>query len=93
MVQRNRQSPARPFEQQQLGQTDYDFFIEASRRPDTGQDVVYVGLVDLLASWDGGGSWTSVGLINEDDDAHIHSDQHCLAVNPDNPQSGRPASP
>jgi photosystem II stability/assembly factor-like uncharacterized protein len=77
--------PPGPSNNNNWGQSEYDFFIESSRRPDTGQDVIYVGLVDLLASWDGGESWTSVGLINEDDKAHIHSDQHCLAVNSGNP--------
>ena len=66
-------------------QSEYDFFIESSRRVDTGQDVVYVGLIDLVASSDGGKTWTSVGHTYDESLAATHNDQHCLAVNPGNP--------
>ncbi len=48
------------------------------------QDVLYVGLIDLVASFDGGHNWTSVGHTYEDN-AYTHSDQHAIAVNPSNP--------
>ena len=66
-------------------QSDYDFFIEVSTRPDTGSDVVYVGLIDVIASTNGGESWISVGQTYDQDQAWTHNDQHSLAVNPKNP--------
>lgn len=66
-------------------QSQYDFFIESSKRSDTGQDVVYVGLIDLVASSDSGNTWTSVGHTYDKSRAVTHNDQHCLAINPGNP--------
>ena len=66
-------------------QSEYDFFIESSKRSDTGPDVLYVGLVDVVASSDGGSTWTSVGHTYDESAAVTHNDQHCLAVNPTNP--------
>lgn len=63
----------------------YDFFLACGSLRTTGQDVVYAGLIDLAASLDGGRNWQSVGRV-EDDDALVHQDQHCLAVNPNDPQ-------
>lgn len=48
------------------------------------QDMIYVGLVDIVASADGGANWQSVGK-SYTDDALTHNDQHCIAVNPSNP--------
>lgn len=62
----------------------YDYHITCSTNPNTGQDMVYVGLIDLAASPDGGATWQSVGRTY-DTDARTHNDQHCMTVNPSNP--------
>ena len=66
-------------------QSDYDFLIEASRDPKTNQDIIYVGLIDLVASIDGGKSWVSVGKTYDPKLAWTHNDQHSLVVDPANP--------
>lgn len=66
------------------GQSDYDFVIACSTRPDTGGDVIYIGVIDIVASADGGAHWQSVGQTYEKN-ARTHNDQHALAVNPNNP--------
>lgn len=65
-------------------QSWYDFYIRCSKNPTTGQDVIYVGLIDLVASVDGGGSWQSVGRTYQLD-AKTHNDQHAFVVNPNDP--------
>jgi photosystem II stability/assembly factor-like uncharacterized protein len=65
-------------------QSDYDFYIETSKKPGSIDDIVYVGLIDIVASLDGGKSWIPVGKTYQDD-ALTHNDQHCLAVNPKDP--------
>jgi len=65
-------------------QSDYDFVMTCSTRPDTGADVIYVGLIDIVASIDGGVHWRSVGQTYEKD-ALTHNDQHAMTVNPGNP--------
>ena len=65
----------------------YDYFVACSTRTDASGaavDVVYVGLIDLAQSNDGGATWTTAGRVYESD-ARIHPDQHTMAVNPRNP--------
>jgi photosystem II stability/assembly factor-like uncharacterized protein len=66
------------------GQSDYDYFIACTTRAGTQQDVLYSGLIDIVASLDGGSHWTSVGNTYEGT-AVTHNDQHAFAVNPQNP--------
>lgn len=65
-------------------QNYYDFYIETSYNPQTHQDIIYVGLIDVAASLDGGNTWKSVGKTFQPD-AIIHNDQHAMVVNPKNP--------
>jgi photosystem II stability/assembly factor-like uncharacterized protein len=62
-------------------QSSYDFAIQAAKLPGTDKDVIYVGLIDLVASVDDGAHWLSVGRT-VDEDALTHNDQHCLTVDP-----------
>jgi len=70
-------------------QVDYDFFIEVARAPATqsssvDSDVIYVGLIDIVVSTDDGTTWKSIGRTYQDD-AITHNDQHCMAVDPKDP--------
>jgi hypothetical protein len=65
-------------------QSDYDFYIETALNPQTNQDIIYIGLIDIVASIDGGQSWKSVGKTYQTD-ALTHNDQHTLVVNPQKP--------
>jgi photosystem II stability/assembly factor-like uncharacterized protein len=68
-------------------QGTYDFYIACSKRTDGGtpQDVVYIGLIDVAQSTDGGSSWRSVGGPSYDNNSLIHNDQHSIAFDPQNP--------
>lgn len=63
-------------------QSWYDWHITTSTNGN--QDVIYVGLIDLAVSADGGTTWQSVGSTYGQN-ALTHNDQHCLAVNPSKP--------
>jgi len=65
-------------------QSDYDFYIETALNPQTNEDIIYVGLIDIVASIDDGQSWKSVGKTYQAD-ALTHNDQHTLVVNPQQP--------
>lgn len=65
-------------------QSTYDSYIACSTRQGTSQDVLYVGLIDLVASTDGGATWQSVGHTYTGN-ALTHNDQHTIAINPSNP--------
>ena len=65
------------------GQSDYDFFIACTTHPVTHADVLYAGLIDIIASTDGGVHWASIGNTYQDT-AVTHNDQHAFAVNPKN---------
>lgn len=67
-------------------QSTYDWHVHASSKatPDGPVDVVYVGLVDLVQSPDGGLTWTSIGQTYSEA-AITHNDQHSLAVHPADP--------
>ena len=71
-------------------QQSYDAYITCSTRADNHKDVLYVGLIDLVASVDGGPSWQSVAHVYDRDVqgnalAEIHGDQHRAIVNPADP--------
>lgn len=62
-------------------QASYDFYITCSTN--ASNDVLYVGLVDLLVSVNSGTSWTSLMLANTGSDlAHVY--QHRMAIDPNN---------
>jgi photosystem II stability/assembly factor-like uncharacterized protein len=65
-------------------QASYDFYIRCVAHPTTGRDVIYVGLIDLIASTDNGRTWQSVGETSHPN-SKTHNDQHAFAVNPRNP--------
>ena len=68
----------------------YDYHINtAVRTPASGPatDMVYVGLIDLVQSIDGGTTWTSVAQSYANGTAKAHSDQHCWAVSPSDPNT------
>lgn len=65
-------------------QSWYDWYINCSYRADTGEDVLYVGLIDLVVSVNGGQNWSSVGKTYTEG-ALTHNDQHAQAINPKNP--------
>lgn len=60
--------------------------LQCSTRTVSGSpvDVVYVGIMDLKQSSDGGNSWHSIGGPANSPTALIHIDQHCVVVNPNN---------
>lgn len=61
----------------------YDWFIETSHA--AGQDVIYVGLLDIAQSINGGASWRSVGQVFTGPTTLTHTDQHAMTMNPNNP--------
>lgn len=62
-------------------QAGYDFYITCSTN--ASNDVLYVGLVDLLVSINSGTTWTSLMLANTGNDlAHVY--QHQMAIDPAN---------
>ncbi|MDR3690762.1 MAG: hypothetical protein P4L46_15400 [Fimbriimonas sp.] len=66
----------------------YDYGLECGARSTGGSrlDVLYLGEIDITESVDGGNSWISVGgPVYDSKNAVTHSDQHCLAVCPSNP--------
>jgi hypothetical protein len=64
-------------------QDDYDIYIETSY--EGSNDVVYVGLITLVGSPDGGNTWRDLSLSYESNSL-AHADQQCLAVAPGNPR-------
>ncbi|MBX7135914.1 MAG: hypothetical protein K1X67_24865 [Fimbriimonadaceae bacterium] len=65
-------------------QGSYDFFMATSKTP-ANADVIYVGLIDVVQSINGGASWQSVGGPAYSNSSIVHNDQHCIAINPLNP--------
>lgn len=69
----------------------YDFHIHTSTRTvnNVSSDVVYVGLIDVMMSIDGGATWRNIGGTNfapsYGNSAITHVDQHSLAIDPQNP--------
>lgn len=69
-------------------QYSYDYFIGCSVYTDSHgvkQDAVYVGLIDVAQSLDGGKHWRSIGGPTYGANALTHNDQHAWAVNPNDP--------
>jgi hypothetical protein len=67
-------------------QIGYDSCIATSSK--AGNDVVYVGLIDVEKSTNGGNSWNSIGGATWDVvSSRIHNDQHSIAVDPSNPDN------
>ncbi len=64
-------------------QSWYDYFIASRRR--NGRDVLYVGLIDVVMSPDGGETWSSVGGPTYESGAKTHNDQHAIAFHPTDP--------
>lgn len=70
----------------------YDYYINTSTRPDGAGgliDVVFVGLIDIVMSINGGTSWRSIGGSNftagYSNSAVTHVDHHNFTVDPNNP--------
>lgn len=68
-------------------QSWYDIHIGTTYQTvPTEQDVVYVGLIDIVISRNGGSSWRSMGGANftatYTNNAITHNDQHCMAIDP-----------
>jgi len=78
-------------------QSWYDWHIHCSKRTDGAGgfvDVVYVGLIDVVQSPDGGATWRSIGggktggntwNPTYSGNAITHNDQHSFAINPNDP--------
>ncbi|MBX3096248.1 MAG: hypothetical protein KF812_05245 [Fimbriimonadaceae bacterium] len=77
-------------------QSWYDWHIYCSKR-DNGSggfiDVIYIGLIDVVQSPDGGTTWRNIGGGKQGNNwnatysntAITHNDQHSFAINPSNP--------
>jgi photosystem II stability/assembly factor-like uncharacterized protein len=61
-------------------QSWYDYHITTSKRG--SNDLVFVGLIDIVYSPDSGATWTSIGGPTYSDSAITHNDQHCIGINP-----------
>jgi photosystem II stability/assembly factor-like uncharacterized protein len=69
-------------------QVGYDKHIEVGTGKTSqgaAQDVVYVGLIDLVRSIGGGTTWGSIGGPTTSNNAITHNDQHGFMLNPNNP--------
>lgn len=65
-------------------QKDYDYHISTSK--DGTTDMVYVGLITVALSRGGTTTWTDISrTYQQTAPNHVHSDQHCFAMNPSNP--------
>jgi hypothetical protein len=63
-------------------QSWYDWHITTSSA--NGNDVIYVGLIDICSSRNGGQTWDNAGRAYFSN-ANTHNDQHCATVDPSNP--------
>jgi photosystem II stability/assembly factor-like uncharacterized protein len=68
-------------------QSWYDYAIACSRTPTTSgtADVLYVSLIDVVASPNGGSTWYTVGGPTYSAQAVTHNDQHAIAIDPAHP--------
>ncbi len=68
----------------QWQQAWYDLHLECGSRLVGGvpTDTLYVGLIDLSQSRDGGATWQNLGGPTYTGNAILHNDQHFLALNP-----------
>lgn len=65
-------------------QSTYDAFIACSSKNGV-DDVVYVGLIDVVQSTDGGATWRSIGGPTYVSAAIVHNDHQSVAVSPMDP--------
>lgn len=63
-------------------QSWYDYHITTGKRG--SNDLVYVGLIDIVYSPDGGTTWATIGGPTYSNSAITHNDQHSLGINPSN---------
>lgn len=63
-------------------QSWYDYHITTGKRG--SNDLVFVGLIDIVYSPDGGATWTTIGGPTYSNAAITHNDQHSLGINPNN---------
>ncbi len=65
----------------------YDYYIKTSVV--NGQDMIFVGLIDVSMSINGGASWRTIGGSNYtaaySNTAIVHQDNHNLEIDPNNP--------
>ncbi len=67
-------------------QVSYDATIETSVYGSTViYDSIYVGLIDVAQSVDGGSTWNSIGGPTWTSSAQTHNDQHTLVAHPQTP--------
>jgi subtilisin-like proprotein convertase family protein/photosystem II stability/assembly factor-like uncharacterized protein len=64
-------------------QKTYDYYIDCATNG--AADAVFVGLITVAYSPNGGGSWIDIGRTFGPAPINTHNDQHCWAVNPSNP--------
>ncbi|MEQ1933210.1 MAG: hypothetical protein ABL962_04950, partial [Fimbriimonadaceae bacterium] len=64
-----------------FSQSSYDLYIECGDAGAT--DIVYSGLITVLASDDNGATWADIARSFETN-SKMHNDQHCYEVDPDN---------
>lgn len=72
------------------GTPAYDYFLGCSTATTAAggkTDVLYVGLIDVAQSRDGGATWQSIGGPSYVNGALTHNDQHAWTVDPSNPDS------
>ncbi|MEZ0324290.1 MAG: WD40/YVTN/BNR-like repeat-containing protein [Fimbriimonas sp.] len=66
-------------------QSDYDNFVTVGKNG--ANDVVYIGLISVHASPNGGSTWADIGLTATAS-AKWHNDQHSMTLHPTNPNEG-----
>ena len=65
-----------------FGQNDYNYYISVGTV--NGADDVFIGQLDIFETTNGGTSWSSVLHTYTGNDL-AHTDQHCMTINPKNP--------
>jgi len=63
-------------------QSWYDYHITTGKG--ASADLVFVGLIDIVYSPDGGATWQTIGGPTYSTSAITHNDQHSLGINPNN---------
>lgn len=66
-------------------QSGYDAYVRAFAVPGSGRDTVYSGLITVSGLDVIGSTWTDFGKAFEVVANQLHNDQHCITVNPRNP--------
>jgi photosystem II stability/assembly factor-like uncharacterized protein len=65
-----------------FSQSWYDYYLAVTNNG--GSDDLFIGLIDVAESTNGGTNWHFIGQTFTGG-ANSHNDQHCFAVNPNNP--------